>query len=151
MYVPSLRSSSRILILNLLFKKLTKMNTLKNHCSCRLSTWEDNSYLPYNDSHNASIYEFIPVGDDGQLDSCHMYSTINQTNSSCSSYVFDKKELWGVSLNERVSTASCHACVTPVPRPCHARVTPVSRLCHACVTPVSRLCHTDMLCLLPCK
>ena len=77
--------------------------------SCRLPAWEDDSYLPYNQSHNASIYDWIPMGDDGKFDACNIYSTSNQTNYSmidtttCSDFVFDRDDLWGVSFNEEVS------------------------------------------------
>ncbi|KAF6040835.1 hypothetical protein EB796_000868 [Bugula neritina] len=67
---------------------------------CKLPEWENDTFSPFSEVHNQSIYQWIPVDKDGILDSCKIYTNNNET-VECEEHVFDKSVYWGVTLNEQ--------------------------------------------------
>ncbi|KAF6040828.1 hypothetical protein EB796_000861 [Bugula neritina] len=67
---------------------------------CKLPDLENDTFSPFSEVHNQSIYQWIPVDKDGILDSCKIYTNNNET-VECEEHVFDKSVYWGVTLNER--------------------------------------------------
>jgi len=54
---------------------LTDMFTFR----CKLPDWENDTFSPFSEIHNQSIYQWIPVDKDGILDSCKIYTNNNET------------------------------------------------------------------------
>jgi len=69
---------------------------------CKLPEWENDTFSPFSEVHNHSIYQWIPADKDGILDYCKIYTNNNET-VVCEEHVFDKSVYWGVTLNEQVS------------------------------------------------
>ncbi|KAF6040834.1 hypothetical protein EB796_000867 [Bugula neritina] len=67
---------------------------------CKLPEWENDTFSPFSEVHNQSIYQWIPVDKDGILDSCKIYTNNNET-VECEEHVFDKSVYWGVTLNQQ--------------------------------------------------
>jgi len=42
---------------------------------CKLPEWENDTFSPFSEVHNQSIYQWIPVDKDGILDSCKIYTS----------------------------------------------------------------------------
>ncbi|KAF6040829.1 hypothetical protein EB796_000862 [Bugula neritina] len=72
---------------------------------CKIPDYANDTYFPFNEVHNQSIYQWIPVDEDGALSSCKIYNSSNgimnnQTADFCKEYVFDKSVHTGVTLIE---------------------------------------------------
>lgn len=79
------------------------LSTLTFADRCTVPGWTNGSYQSFSDEHNQSIYEWIPIKQDGSLDSCKVYTKAGgNTSIDCDKYVFDHTDYWGTTLNMAV-------------------------------------------------